>query len=267
MSKQPKWKEEWDRLVGDNKYLEIKGWYSWQEKNYTTDYIRDYYGKDEDPDYYMKPVLQRWMMDWLRRHRGRLRHTLPNDPVALLKRMNINDRAEWAQAPRYLLALVGQPSSNGLATHDQGFLIPTNEPVRDQKWVNKTKLNNTTTAGVVEEVEAAGETPVPPVSKYKTAPREKAAPISVDIAAPAVPVRKSLREWDKDISPYSAEQIRQAIVYHLNVHKNAWYRENLSEGYLRRGDNLKKMIEDVPEAHLRPKQANAEPYRWKGNSR
>jgi hypothetical protein len=46
MSK-PKWQQRWKELTGGYKFLEIKGWYQWQEKHYTTDYVRDYYGKDK----------------------------------------------------------------------------------------------------------------------------------------------------------------------------------------------------------------------------
>jgi hypothetical protein len=127
----PQWKTQWDALVGDHKYLDIKGWYDWQEKFYTTDYIRDYYGKDEDPDYGSPAVrvMARWSMDWLRRQRGRMRHTLPNDPHFLVTRMNLHpDDAKWAGSALVLLV-------------ECGFLIPTNECVRDQKYGNKTKSN------------------------------------------------------------------------------------------------------------------------------
>jgi hypothetical protein len=135
LATQPKWREEWDQLTLDPatgqpfKYLDIKGWYDWQEKFYTTDYIRDYFGKDEDPDYGSPEVrvVTRWMMDWLRRQRGRMRHTLPNDPSMLLHRMNMG-HSDSAQAPLNLLSLVSQD-----------FLVPTNECVRDRKYGKESK--------------------------------------------------------------------------------------------------------------------------------
>jgi hypothetical protein len=299
----PKWHERWKELTGDHKFLEIKGWYDWQEKHYTTDYVRDYFGKDEDPDYGSPEVrvLVRWMMDWLRRQRGRMRHTLPNDPAFLIRRMNLHPK-DANQAPTAFLLLVDQPPTNERPEVDRRFLIPTNEQVRDPKWVNKTKINNTTTAAVDEEVQPTGETPEPPVEKPKSVtPKstrcvssvgdfkqhhpghdgtctrcghqglvpERQGAVSVGgTAGQAAPLKKkTLREWDHDVPPYSAEQIRRAIIYHLDVGKNPWYRENLSEGFLRRGDNLKKLIEDVPETYLHPKKPSNEPYRWTGDAR
>jgi hypothetical protein len=167
MSKTPKWRERWDELTKDPatgqpfKHLEIKGWYDWQEKNYTTDYIRDYFGKDEDPDYYMRPTQQRWMMDWLRRQRGRLRHTLPNDPAALLRRMNL--------LPMNAL----QAGNDLLMTLECRFLKPTNQQVRDQKWVNKSKVKETNERTNVREVEQEESTPEVPSVQAPVTPSPK----------------------------------------------------------------------------------------------
>jgi hypothetical protein len=38
---------------------------------------------------------------------------------------------------------------------------------------------------------------------------------------------KSFRDWDEDVPPYTAAQIRQAIRYNLDS-GNKWYKENLS---------------------------------------
>jgi hypothetical protein len=160
--KTPKWLVEWNKLVGDHKFIEIKGWYRWQQKSYTTDYIRDYYGKDDDPDYYTKTLRQRWVMDWLRRQRGRMRHTLPANPLALIQRMNAPIlEARWLGLDLVLLVSCG-------------FLIPTNEQVRDEKFVNKTKLDEikakelslAESSDEAEEPEhkPTGETPYPRVA-------------------------------------------------------------------------------------------------------
>jgi|HubBroStandDraft_6_1064221.scaffolds.fasta_scaffold286193_2 hypothetical protein len=218
MKNKPKWLDDWERLTGDHKYLEIKGWYTWQEKSYTTDYIRDYFGKDEDPDYYTQSFTRRWMMDWLRRQRGRMRHTLYNNPTALLQRMNATG-SDCAQAGVNLLSLVSQ-----------GFLMPTNEQIRDQKYGKESKINQITPKESItpdeedDTVEEPVDTPVEePVSESKPttdkSPSEILAAQFFKALGQPKKFRNAAGDWEVSIKPllenFTPEQLSSVIKFAL----------------------------------------------------
>jgi hypothetical protein len=274
MSKTPKWIDRWNELVGENKFLEIKGWYDWQEKSYTTDYIRDYYGKDEDSDYGSPQirVMRRWMMDWLRRQRGRLRHTLPNDPHFLVTRMNLHpDDAKWVGPALVLLV-------------ECRFLKPTNEQVRDQKWTKEKKekvIKTNQQQAVVDEVVEQKEqdqkptqsmkSSQPPVHPKKEQSRPVAAapecnhwprctngkgPCKTTATPPASPRPAKKLGFDPySIEPFddwTADEIRLVSCYWWEYAKNTWYRDNVNRpDYFR--EKFAKIASEMPRNWQPPK--------------
>ena len=69
----PKWRAEWDRLVGSNEYLAIKNFDKYQALTSAgipvAQWIKDFVEKDfEETEL---TGLERWLLDSLRRWRGR----------------------------------------------------------------------------------------------------------------------------------------------------------------------------------------------------
>lgn len=240
--KKIKWRERWDDLTKDPvtgqplRYLAIKGWEEYQEDEFTSIWIKDYLAKDENPGYYMLPVMQQWMMDRLRRMRAVRRQNLDNNPEGLLIAFRLsNRRAEWAQGPSNLVALL-----------EQGFLAPTNQQDKKSTRVYKRKNKNNNSVVNQETDKPDTTTPVPPVkpetlSPDKTAGRNGGPPLY----ASARPVG-SVYEWQEDLAGYAAERIRLAIRYHMEKNKNRYYADNMSSRFVRA--NIEKLMGDVPQA-------------------
>jgi hypothetical protein len=117
--KNPQWKAEWDRLVGDHKYFRIKNWDRCQfllPNGVPAGWIKDYCEKDFDCTDWT--LMERWLMDALRRWRGRRGENILANLTAILGATNAPLTAR-ARVPEALLTLIGR-----------GFLVPCNESDR-----------------------------------------------------------------------------------------------------------------------------------------
>lgn len=75
--KTPKWREQWEKLVGDHKYLVIRNWDEYQQltpSGYPARWIKDYVNADFDTPL---PLFTTGLLDRLRRFRGRLGSNIP----------------------------------------------------------------------------------------------------------------------------------------------------------------------------------------------
>ncbi|SRR5437879_3252097 len=87
-AKIPAWKAEWDRLVGDHKYLEIKNWAKYQpemEEGNTYPWFKSYGTTDEDALADDEGSLVRWLKDALRRWRARGGFRYPHKWIRCLR--------------------------------------------------------------------------------------------------------------------------------------------------------------------------------------
>ncbi len=241
--KTAKWREHWNKLTKDPatgqpfRYLAIKGWEEYQEDEYTSIWIKDYLAKDENPGFYMLPVMQQWMMDRLRRMRAVRRQNLDNNPEGLLTAFRLsNRRAEWAQGPSNLLALV-----------EQGFLVPTNQQDKKSTRVYKRKNKNNNNGVVDQETDKADTpSPVPPVKPETPSPDNAVGGNGSPPPAKHVRPVASVYDWQEDLAGYSAERIRSAIRYHMERNTNHYYADRMGPRFLRA--NIKKVMDDVPQA-------------------
>ena len=82
----PKWKEEWAQLVGDHQYLAIKNWDKYQALTSAgipvAQWIKDFVEKDFEEG--QLKGLERWLLDSLRRWRGRRGANIPADVAAII---------------------------------------------------------------------------------------------------------------------------------------------------------------------------------------
>ena len=118
------WKVEWEKLVSGYKFLAVKRWADFQEKDLTTSWIKDYVNKEwVDEDYAKLTITQRYLIDGIRRIRGRLRENLSatNTVELVSSALRVPGEARVGVGP----ALV--------ALGVRGFLIPTNERDTDHK--------------------------------------------------------------------------------------------------------------------------------------
>jgi hypothetical protein len=110
--------------MANDKYLAIRNWSKFQS---TTDrngkslegrrrtYVLDYTEKEADSLYSALTIGQRYMIDACRRLRGRLGHNIQNDPMWIVRQLDI-DSKERPVAVKAIARLI-----------KVGFLIPTNE--------------------------------------------------------------------------------------------------------------------------------------------
>lgn len=124
MKNQPKWREEWNRLVGDHKYLAIKNWDSYQtftSSGVPAHWIKDYVNADFDEPL---AIFEGGLLNRLRRFRGRLGHNIPTNLQLILSGCAVlgQDRHNVGAA---LVQLVGR-----------GRLVPTNQ----QDMVSKKRI-------------------------------------------------------------------------------------------------------------------------------
>ena len=82
--KTPKWREEWDNLVGDHKYLVIRNWDEYQvllPSGVAARWIKDYVNADFDTPL---SFFETGVLDRLRRFRGRLGTNIPTNLELIL---------------------------------------------------------------------------------------------------------------------------------------------------------------------------------------
>jgi hypothetical protein len=129
MAKIPKWREEWTRLVGDHQFLEIKNFHKYQALTTNgipvAQWIKDFVEKDfEETDL---TGLQRWLLDSLRRWRGRSGSNVHANLTAILSATcaHLTDRPHIPHAVCTLIT--------------RGFLIPSNQRDRILKKIKEDK--------------------------------------------------------------------------------------------------------------------------------
>jgi hypothetical protein len=128
----PQWEQEWERIMGNAPYIEIKGFFEYQAevlKLKNPEYCKDSLGKDYDTQYVKLDIIARWLLDWCRRHCARLGHNLENDPKCLASSIHAS-RKRHADV---LQAFVKLASA--------GFLIPSNDKDSFLTKLKRTKLN------------------------------------------------------------------------------------------------------------------------------
>ena len=109
-----------DEPTSELKYLAIKNWRKYQgttltHSNARRPWVKDWLDKDADPDYSELTCLQRYVLDGVRRLRGRFECNPPADGVWIARALSVDVRERHCipSAIRRLVAL--------------GFLIPTNQ--------------------------------------------------------------------------------------------------------------------------------------------
>jgi hypothetical protein len=126
MKNQPKWKEEWDRLVGDNKYLAIKNWDTYQ--SFTTSGVPAHWIKAYTNAPYDAPMslFESGLLERLRLFRGRLGHNIPTNLDLIMSGCGIiaTDRPHVGHA---LVTLLTHSGYAGDTSGSRARLIPTNE--------------------------------------------------------------------------------------------------------------------------------------------
>jgi hypothetical protein len=123
-AKIPAWKAEWDRLVGDHKYLEIKNWVKYQpemEEGNTYPWFKSYGTTDQDALADDEGSLVRWLKDALRRWRARRGIPLPAQMDSMFTGTACH-KCDRPNLPRTVVALVSH-----------GFLIPCNDGFTPKK--------------------------------------------------------------------------------------------------------------------------------------
>lgn len=124
--KEPVWKEEWDRLIGDAKGLEIKNWRKYQpeqQDGISNSWFKSYTTTDEDEAQDIGTV--RWLKDALRRARARRGGPLPAD-MHVLRMNTVCHPYDAKNFPRLVVELVSC-----------GFLIPSNEQFSPKGRIEK----------------------------------------------------------------------------------------------------------------------------------
>lgn len=226
-AKIPAWKAEWDRLVGNHKYLEIKHWAKYQpemEEGNTYPWFKSYASTDEDALGDDEGFYIRGVKDALRRWRARRGTPLP----ALMETMFTGTachKCDRPNLPRTIVALVSH-----------GFLIPCNDGFTPKKRREEKKGNKNTPPP--EKTEPKPETPAPAASALKR-------------VQGIVPMKfRALLDWDEDVGDIPADQIRRAIRWRWKQPDDQWIRTKCSPGWIRA--NAQKLIDGVPPQNLEP---------------
>lgn len=125
----PKWKAEWDRLVGDHQYFAIKNWDKYQALTSAgipvAQWIKDFVEKDFEEG--QLKGLERWLLDRLRRWRGRRGANIPADVAAIISATHAH-HTDRAHIPHALCRLV-----------TRGFLVPSNQRSQVLKKIQEEK--------------------------------------------------------------------------------------------------------------------------------
>lgn len=268
----PQWRDEWDTIVGENKFFRIKNWDRYQPTLAASGngvrWIKDYCEKDFDLSEWS--LMERWLMDALRRWRGRRGENILADVTAMSRATNA-PVASVSGLPRAVLALVSR-----------GILIPCNEsdsPL-DKSRVEKKReetpnpqddgLDDSDQEEKPKSKPAAKVKPVSPSPVVNKSPQKRcithgtnfdsgisqgcyscqnitgreteSSPVS-SAAAKVTPLAGKVAgfdidSWDEDISGYPAAEVRRVLLYHRK--KNTWDGQMLKQAdspaaWLRKG--------------------------------
>lgn len=229
--KEPKWKTEWDRLVGDHKHFEIKNWAKYQpemEDGTSNPWFKSYVTTDEDALAEDETGLMRWLKDALRRFRTRRGSPLPTNMRVLLMgtSCHVTDRPHL---PTLVLRLVSR-----------GFLIPCNESFTPKSRGDKKRE---------EKKRQAPPSPEKTEAKIESAASATAA---LKRMQGIVPLKhRALLDWDEDVVGIPADMIRRAIRWKWKQGDSTWIRTKCSPGWVRK--NAEKLVDDVPPSEFVPK--------------
>jgi hypothetical protein len=223
--------EQWEELTRDFKYVAIKKWEEFQSET-TTEFIFDYLDKEwDDEDYAKLSLAQRYILDGLRRQRGKLRKNLPSRDLANYTIMSLRcPMRERSTITKILVTL-----------YERRFLILTNEQdkylkynkvknsiiknrgtidLNSEKEENMVRCEHDDNAKYCEKCKAAkaGKSPIKPDSKSDPKPKSskiKPFPFNVGI---------------ENIEP---EEVERVLLFHwkYNVKNNPHWRDSLLTPY------------------------------------
>lgn len=177
-------------------------------------WIRDACRKDSDADYSRLTCIQRYTLDGLRRLTGLHGKWCPNDPMWVARALCVNqvERKYVTHAVKVLVrcGLVALSNESLGSLEGREGRERRGASLSSPDWADNVKPESTTTA-------------------------------------PNDPLRE-LREWNEPLGIYSAEQIRKAIVFQLDVKKDKWYKPRLSVNFVRK--QFQKLMNDTPPSAL-----------------
>jgi hypothetical protein len=254
------WREEWERLVGDHKYLAIKNWDEFQANDLTVNWIKDYVDKDFEQDHAKLTMYQSALLDRVRRFRGRLRKNIPADVETVLCACCVP--AEERRYGGYALVVLVLC----------GFLIPTNEQLnlqekrrveKSRKELKQAPTEQAAAAKIPLEQTGQNKPKTPPQAetleqqiarvnaKYENAGVSPAKPAPSKVAPPKSEKFLPLA-YRKAIGTYPAEEVRRVIFYHWKAAKDDYWRTvGEGKGNITSEARLLKMFdrmaEQVPE--------------------
>ena len=250
MSKAPKWQEEWKAFVGNNKFLRIKKWEDYQTK-YTTQYIYDYVDKEwVDEDYGTMPEFCRYVIDGMRRLRGKLRQNISSvdTPQLVCSALRITPKNRH-NVPAALLELARRR-----------FLIPTNERDRDSE-IDKRRVKESREKNNDRNGGEPSATPVQVKQEEGSLPaRRNGTTNPAHGSAPDAPDKPKKLGFDPyAIEPWdgwTADDIRLVVCYWWEHAKDTWFRDSVNtQDYFRK--KFSDMAARMPKSWQPPKKPAA----------